>query len=139
MGIETYVARSKKEFERVCQLLIDLNIGWVNKSGWNIEIKNKNVFASHEKTGKSALLEDFEDLQSIILSDKRFNIRKDFHLYNVLACAYKQILKIEANAKLIAAAPELLEACKVALLAMTHEPINQNDIKFVEAVITKAE
>jgi len=33
-----YVARSKKEFERVCSMLIELNIKWINKVGWNIEI-----------------------------------------------------------------------------------------------------
>ncbi len=35
-----YVARSKKEFERVCFLLTELNIKWEHKAncGWNIEI-----------------------------------------------------------------------------------------------------
>jgi len=33
-----YVARTKKEFERVCYMLDTLNIKWTNKCGWNIEI-----------------------------------------------------------------------------------------------------
>ena len=35
--------------------------------------------------------------------------------------------------------PDLLAACKVAVLALTHEPINPDDIKFIEDAITKAE
>lgn len=43
------------------------------------------------------------------------------------------------NAKLIAAAPKLLKACEIAVLAMTHEPINPDDIKFIQAAIVAAE
>ena len=50
-----------------------------------------------EEKPKSALLKDFEYIQSTILRDKRFNVRKDFSLYNCLACAYKQILKLESE------------------------------------------
>ena len=37
-----YVARSKKEFERVTNLLCELGIGWKNKAncGWNIEVND---------------------------------------------------------------------------------------------------
>ena len=44
----------------------------------------------------------------------------------------------DANAKLIAAAPDLLSACEVAVLALTHEPINPDDIEFIKAAIAKA-
>lgn len=44
----------------------------------------------------------------------------------------------EANARLIAAAPDLLSACEVAVLALTHEPINPEDIEFIKQAITKA-
>lgn len=46
--INTYVARTKKEFLRVTQLLCDLNISWVRKSGWNIEIETQPVSAASE-------------------------------------------------------------------------------------------
>jgi len=38
-----YVARNKAEFERVCNLLCELNIRWRHKfnCGWNIEINFK--------------------------------------------------------------------------------------------------
>ena len=38
-----YVARTKKEFERVCHLLYELDIKWLNRAdcGWNIEIEQK--------------------------------------------------------------------------------------------------
>ncbi len=36
------------------------------------------------------------------------------------------------------AAPDLLEACKVAVLALTHDPINPKDVEFVQAAIAKA-
>lgn len=47
--------------------------------------------------------------------------------------------KREARKKLEAAAPDLLDACKIAILALTHEPINPKDIKFIQQAITKAE
>lgn len=62
---------------------------------------------------KSELLTDFEKLQSMILRDKRFNVRKDFSLYNYLACVYKQILKLENSH------PDLLDACEKAV-SMLH-------------------
>lgn len=35
-----YIAKNKKEFERVCSMLTTLNIKWKHKlsCGWNIEI-----------------------------------------------------------------------------------------------------
>ena len=35
--------------------------------------------------------------------------------------------------------PDLLEACEVAILALTHQPINQKDIEFIQQAIAKAE
>ena len=53
--------------------------------------------------------------------------------------------EIKANARLIAAAPkikrqrdELLAACEVAVLALTHKPINPKDMAFIEQTITNA-
>lgn len=37
------------------------------------------------------------------------------------------------------AAPKLLEACKIALLALTHKPINPDDIAYIKSAIAKAE
>ena len=45
----------------------------------------------------------------------------------------------KANARLIAAAPALLGACEVALLAMTHEPLNPEDVEVVKAAIAATE
>lgn len=45
----------------------------------------------------------------------------------------------KAREKLEAATPDLLEACKVAILALTHEPINLEDVEFIKHAITKAE
>jgi len=42
------------------------------------------------------------------------------------------------NARLICSAPELLAACEVAVLALTHEPINPKDIEFIKDAIAKA-
>ncbi len=47
--------------------------------------------------------------------------------------------EVKANARLIAAAPVLLEACQIAVLALTHEPINPDDIKVIRQAIAKAE
>ena len=44
----------------------------------------------------------------------------------------------QANAKLIAAAPDLLTACEVAVLALTFEPINPEDIEFIKKAIAEA-
>ena len=46
--METYIARSKKEFIRVAQLLCCLNIKWINKCGWNIEIQSNPAAAAPE-------------------------------------------------------------------------------------------
>ncbi len=45
----------------------------------------------------------------------------------------------EANARLIAAAPELLAACKRTLMAIPHTPINGEDVIFIEQAIAKTE
>ena len=50
---------------------------------------------------------------------------------------YVDLVKI-VKCPLCKAAPELLEACKVAVLALTHEPIHPGDIEFVKAAIAKA-
>ena len=50
-------------------------------------------------------------------------------------------LNQEANALLIAAAPDLLEACKAALLALEDSPLHIDGptSRIVEAAIAKAE
>jgi len=45
--MHTYIAQSRKEFERVCEMLIALNIKWVHKCSWNIEISLQ--FGKHTK------------------------------------------------------------------------------------------
>jgi hypothetical protein len=42
------------------------------------------------------------------------------------------------EAVLFAAAPDLLEACEVALLAVTHNPVNPADVAFIQTAIAKA-
>ncbi len=46
--------------------------------------------------------------------------------------------EILANAQLIAAAPNLLATCEVAVLALTHRPINPKDIEFIKQAIAEA-
>ena len=48
-----------------------------------IEANAKLIAAAPE------MIETLQEVQSIITSDKRFNIKKDFHLYNILACVIK--------------------------------------------------
>ena len=50
--METYIARSKKEFLRITQLLCALNVKWVNKCGWNIEIQTNPTAATPELHSK---------------------------------------------------------------------------------------
>ena len=54
--------------------------------------------------------------------------------------------EIFANAELFVKAPqtkqqrdELLEACKIAILALTHTPINPDDIAFIQQAIASVE
>ncbi len=49
-----------------------------------------------------------------------------------------RIEEYRANASLIAAAPDLLEACKVALPCISHIPIHAEDVAFIEQAIAKA-
>ena len=65
-------------------------------------------------------------------------IRKDFPCHIAKIRQLREREESEANAYLIAAAPELLAACEIAILALTHEPINPKDIEFIQQAITKA-
>jgi len=54
-------------------------------------------------------------------------------------------IEVEANRQLIESAPKIIEqrdklltACEVAVLALTHEPVNPDDIEFIKAAIAKA-
>ena len=42
------------------------------------------------------------------------------------------------DGSLITAAPDLLEACEAAVLALRHRPIEERDIIFIELAIAKA-
>ena len=46
---------------------------------------------------------------------------------------------VESHTRLIAAAPDLLVACEVAILAMEHRPINPQDIEFIKTAVAKVE
>ena len=81
--------------------------------------KNRNVFVMHDK------------------------IR--IFIASVFKCMPGGKAESDANAKLIAAAPEtarqrdaLLVACEVAVLALTHEPINLIDLEFIKKAIAEA-
>ena len=63
-----------------------------------------------------------------------------------VAVALREEFTIEeanANAKRICKCVNshdaLVKACEVAVLALTHKPINPDDIEFIEAAIAKAE
>ncbi|KKN22355.1 hypothetical protein LCGC14_0916210 [marine sediment metagenome] len=74
--------------------------------------KNRNVFVMHDK------------------------IR--IFIASVFKCMPGGKAESDANAKLIAAAPDLLTACEVAVLALTFEPINPEDIEFIKKAIAEA-
>lgn len=42
------------------------------------------------------------------------------------------------NISEVFAAPDLLAACEIAILTLTHEPINPEDIEFIAQAIAKA-
>ncbi len=85
----------------------------------------------------------YRDTASTWLSDENGDIVLVPWDYESYSCG---LYISEANAHLISAAPEtkrqrdaLLAACRVAVLAMTHEPINPDDVKFIKQAIEQAE